>query len=63
MKRTKCPFIGPANMKKNYKVKIQTKDGVFTRVIQGFQGMKGWRYHPTKGFRKESGFVPSFDFS
>ena len=28
------------------------------RVKQGFLGFKGWRYHPTKGFRKDATYNP-----
>lgn len=30
----------------------------FAQIKKGFQGFPGWRYHPTKGFRKESSFKP-----
>jgi len=29
-----------------------------SRVKKGFAGKKGWRYHPTKGFKRSAGFSP-----
>lgn len=27
-------------------------------TLIGFTGVKGYRYHPTKGLRKEAGYLP-----
>jgi hypothetical protein len=40
--------------KKGEVVAVPTK-----RIQQGFTGFPGYRYHPTKGFRKEAGYKPS----
>lgn len=36
------------------------KNGAVNReiTVPGFTGFSDWRYHPTKGFRRESGFDP-----
>ncbi len=31
---------------------------VGVRYRRGYDGKKGWRYHPTKGFRKDATHVP-----
>ena len=38
------------------------KNGTTNRnqVRKGFIGTMGWRYHPTKGFRREPGFDPAY---
>lgn len=54
MSRSKCP----ANMKPN-KV-IVNPDNPLERIkIIGFPGLPGYRYHPTKGLRKQAGYSPA----
>ena len=50
MKR-KCP----GNMKRNQVITNPENPGQKVKVI-GFTGFPGFRYHPTKGLRKDSGF-------
>lgn len=51
-KRLKHPK-GSANMLPNKA--MRDKFGKLHLKI-GTMGFKGWRYHPTKGFKKQSGF-------
>lgn len=52
---TKGTLKGSANMKKDSYSVSASGDKVFK---QGFRGMKGFTYHPTKGFKKSSGYIP-----
>jgi hypothetical protein len=52
----KCPK-GPANMSRNQITRNPENPTQFIKVI-GFTGFPGFRYHPTKGFRREAGYNP-----
>jgi hypothetical protein len=55
-KRLQHP-AGPANMKANYLKAVLGTDGQpALKLHKGFTGFKGWSYHPTRGFKKVSGF-------
>jgi hypothetical protein len=56
-KRLKHPK-GPANMKANYLAPIMENGEAKLKLHKGFTGFNGWLYHPTKGFKKMSGFKP-----
>ena len=54
IKNSKVP-CGPSKMRANFAFYIDGKH----HKINGFSGYKNWAYHPTKGFRKVSGFNPN----
>jgi len=58
-KRLQHP-AGPAKLKANYFKEVVGDDGTpKLKLHKGFVGYKGWSYHPTRGFKKVSGFNPS----
>jgi hypothetical protein len=63
VRRTKAKGTGPAKMKaKHYKLdktgKVVTSPTTGKPIVFGFSGLLGYRYHPTKGYKKEAGFRP-----
>jgi len=75
LNRTKIKVRGPKELPANsfiqepltYTVKEKV-DGILKDVVKhttraklviGFAGIKGYRLHPTKGWKKEAGFIPS----
>lgn len=50
---------GPANVKASYLKPILNEDGkAGLKQHKGFLGFPGFKYHPTRGFKKISGFEP-----
>lgn len=51
---------GPSKMASTYNFMAPDAIGNGYRLIpiQGFKGFPGFRYHPTKGFRREAGYNP-----
>lgn len=47
----------PAKMKSNQSV-VNPENPHQKVTLIGFTGVKGYRYHPTKGLRKEAGYLP-----
>jgi hypothetical protein len=51
---------GPSNMLPAFSLPILENGKPRLKRFQGFTGFKGWRYHPTRGFKKVEGYVPTF---
>lgn len=60
MRKNKALLSGskcPGNMARNTIVTNPDKPSEKVKVT-GFVGLPGYRYHPTKGLKKQSGFNP-----
>ena len=58
MSKRKVHPKGPSNMKKTtYQPAIDQNGKPTLQKVPGFSGFPGWVYHPTRGFKKVSGFI------